>query len=149
MWRKYCLLIFFLGVKYDHFVCLAIRRSLEMISSLYHTFSGSVDDGSSEATCPSDLLNTFSSVTISQYNDASSCANNVMDGCSSKTKMSFTYDPSCTAVHKFSGKSMIFNAKKKFRKRVNEQNNSQMFKDVVKTCFSNNIFFQRAAIGLA
>lgn len=63
---------------------------------------GSVDDGSSEATCPSDLLNTFSSVTISQYNDASSCANNVMDGCSSKTKMSFTYDPSCTAVHKFS-----------------------------------------------
>lgn len=63
---------------------------------------GSVDDGSSEATCPSDLLNTFSSVTISQYNDASTCANNVMDGCSSKTKMSFTYDPSCTAVHKFS-----------------------------------------------
>lgn len=63
---------------------------------------GSVDDGSSEATCPSDLLNAFSAVTISQYNAASSCANNVMDGCSSKTKISFTYDPSCTAVHKFS-----------------------------------------------
>lgn len=63
---------------------------------------GSVDDGSAEATCPSDLLNTFSSVTISQHNDASSCANNVMDGCSSKSKMSFSYDPSCTGVHKFS-----------------------------------------------
>lgn len=63
---------------------------------------GSVDDGSSEATCPPDLLNTFSSVTISEHNDASSCANNVMDGCSSKTEMAFTYDPSCTTAHKFS-----------------------------------------------
>lgn len=63
---------------------------------------GSVEDGSSEASCPSELLNTFSLVTISQYDDASSCTDNVMDGCSSKTKMSFTYDSSCTAVHKFS-----------------------------------------------
>lgn len=78
-----------------------------MICSIYYTFSGSVDDGSAEATCPPDLLNTFSSVTISQDDDASSCANNVMDGCSSKTEMSFTYDPSCTTVHKFSGKFVV------------------------------------------
>nr|XP_022326356.1 uncharacterized protein LOC111126189 isoform X2 [Crassostrea virginica] len=63
---------------------------------------GSVESGASEATCATDLLNEFTNVTISQHNDASSCTNNVMDGCSSKTKMSFTYDASCTGVHKFS-----------------------------------------------
>ena len=65
---------------------------------------GSVESGASEATCATDLLNEFTNVTISQHNDASSCTNNVMDGCSSKTKMSFTYDASCTGVHKVSGK---------------------------------------------
>ncbi|XP_061184455.1 uncharacterized protein LOC133192469 [Saccostrea echinata] len=63
---------------------------------------GSIENGSSEATCATDLLDKFSLVTISEYNDASSCVNNTMDGCSDKTKLSFTYHSSCTANHKFS-----------------------------------------------
>lgn len=65
------------------------------------------------------MLNTFSSVTISEHNDASSCANNVMDGCSSKTEMSFTYDPSCTTVHKFSGKFVDISKKAIIREKLN------------------------------
>ncbi|XP_056012090.1 uncharacterized protein LOC125680492 isoform X2 [Ostrea edulis] len=66
------------------------------------TKDGSVEDGSSEATCATDLLNEFSLVTISQHDDSSSCENNTMDGCFSKTQMSFSYHSSCTANHKFS-----------------------------------------------
>ncbi|XP_062586433.1 uncharacterized protein LOC134248033 isoform X2 [Saccostrea cucullata] len=63
---------------------------------------GSIENGSSEATCATDLLDKFSLVTITEHNDASSCENNTMDGCSGKTKMSFTYHSSCQSQHKFS-----------------------------------------------
>ncbi|XP_048776075.1 uncharacterized protein LOC125680491 isoform X2 [Ostrea edulis] len=83
------------------YICLELWR---ISSTKYYYYHGtrSISTGASEATCATDLLASFSAVSITDSTGSTSCSNNVMDGCTDKTEMRFTYDAGCGNTLKFS-----------------------------------------------
>ncbi|XP_061184456.1 uncharacterized protein LOC133192539 isoform X1 [Saccostrea echinata] len=63
---------------------------------------GTITTGASEATCATDLLASYSSVSITDSTGSTSCSPNVMDGCTDRTEMRFTYASGCGNTQKFS-----------------------------------------------
>ncbi|XP_062596433.1 uncharacterized protein LOC134257868 [Saccostrea cucullata] len=63
---------------------------------------GSIAMRASAATCATDLLASYRSVSISDSTASTSCSSNTMDGCTKRTEMRFTYGSRCGKIHKFS-----------------------------------------------
>ena len=63
---------------------------------------GSIASGESEATCATDLLASYSEVSISDSTGSTTCSSSSMDGCTDRTEMRYTYDAACGNTLKFS-----------------------------------------------
>ncbi|OWF38048.1 uncharacterized protein LOC110466719 isoform X2 [Mizuhopecten yessoensis] len=63
--------------------------------------SGAVDSGKADATCPDDLLASYTNITYTDHAGASACSGNSENGCSNKVLMTYTYE-SCTSGSVFS-----------------------------------------------
>nr|XP_022327204.1 uncharacterized protein LOC111126686 isoform X1 [Crassostrea virginica] len=64
--------------------------------------NGSIASGESEATCATDLLASYSAVSISDSTGSTTCSSSSMDGCTDRTEMRYTYDAACGNTLKFS-----------------------------------------------
>ncbi|KAK3099349.1 hypothetical protein FSP39_003125 [Pinctada imbricata] len=63
---------------------------------------GEASSGSAEATCPTDLLAKFSSVSITDSTGSTSCSGSSVDVCTDRTEMNYTMASSCGSTLKFS-----------------------------------------------
>ncbi|XP_061184457.1 uncharacterized protein LOC133192539 isoform X2 [Saccostrea echinata] len=83
------------------YLCIQLWR---VSSTKYYYYHGTstITTGASEATCATDLLASYSSVSITDSTGSTSCSPNVMDGCTDRTEMRFTYASGCGNTQKFS-----------------------------------------------
>lgn len=77
----------------------ACNREQPFSVSTFNTLvkEGALEDGLVEATCPFELLHTYTNGSLTSADGMTSCVNTTLDICTDRTQMRITYDTSCDA----------------------------------------------------